>query len=303
MTHINLLRNVATLTTSKLYSPGSNHDYETLAGKSGILIFAGLLIACSFAVGCSNDKSKPSNSNASPQIAQSAPPAAVTASAPAPVTEAPAKPVHKRVVHKAPVTVNYEDGTSGLSFHYPRKYALKTGENAEEVASSSAAPMNFVQPGGARMAAVIIPATAYPKSDLISAIFDVSVNKTITAEQCAQFSTVQTSSQKNTDPSSEPVPKPLLGDLELQSAESESNTGARKETTKYYHVFENGGCFEFALDVATTGMEPDEGGKAIDRDEVFNRLEKILNTVKISPIEQSSQTAGTSATAATAPAQ
>lgn len=304
MTHINLFRSVMTLRIPKVDSHGSKDDHEPFTSKSGILIFAGLLIACSFAVGCSNDKSKPANSTALPQIAQAAPPAAMNAPVSAPVTEIP-KPVHKRVVRKAPVTVKYEDGISGVSFHYPRKFVLKTSEDAQKDNSTSPLPMNFVQPGGAQVAAVMIPGTAYPKSDLVSAIFDVSVNKTITSEQCAQFSTVQTgsASQKNADPTSEPPPKLILGDLELQSSESESNTGSRKETTKYYHVFENGGCYEFALDVATSGAEPDEGQKAVDRDEVFKRLEKILSTVKINPVEQSNQTASSSATAATTPSQ
>jgi hypothetical protein len=69
------------------------------------------------------------------------------------------------------------------------------------------------------------------------------------------------------------------------------NAESRKEESKYYHVFENGACYEFALKVATTGSEPDEGGKAIDRDEVFKRLEKILATVKINPVEVEKQTA------------
>lgn len=304
MTHINLFRNLTTLTIPGVDSRGSKDDHDPFTRKTGIVIFAGLLIACSIAVGCTSDKSKPENSTTSPQIAQSAPPAAMSAPVPAPVAEIP-KPVHKRVVHKAPVTVEYEDGTSGISFRYPRRYVLKTGEDAEQLASSSAVPMNFVQPGGAQVAIVMIPGRAYPKSDLIAAMFDVNVNRGITAEQCAQFSTVQTgsASQKNTDLTSESAPKWIMNHLELQSAESERDTGGRKETMKYYHVFENGGCYEFALDVATAGAESDEGGKVIDRDEVFNRLEKILSTVKISPVELSNQTSGTSVSAAGAPAQ
>lgn len=305
MTHIKLFRNVLTSTIQKQNWPGSKDDHETFASKTGVLIFAGLLIACSFAVGCSSDKPKTTSATNSPQIAPSAPPIATNVPVAAPLAETPAKPTRKRVVRKAPVTVKYEDEVSGISFRYPRRYVLKTGEDAEQLASSSTIPMNFVQPGGALMAAVTIPPAAFPKSDLLSAAFGVSVNRTMTAEQCAQFSTVQTgsASEKNTNPNSESAPKLILGDLELQSADSESNTSARKETTKYYHVFENGGCYEFALDVATTGAEPDEGEKAIDRVEVFNRLEKILATVKINPVEPSAQTTGSAATAAVAPAQ
>ena len=59
--------------------------------------------------------------------------------------------------------------------------------------------------------------------------------------------------------------------------------GELEEAAKYFHGFANGACYEFALKVAT-GVETDEGGKHVDREEVFQRLEKILATVKINPV-------------------
>jgi len=66
----------------------------------------------------------------------------------------------------------------------------------------------------------------------------------------------------------------MLGDIELKSLETLASVGAGKEASKYYHVFQNGACYEFTLKVATTG-ESDEGGKPVDRGEVFKRLEKF----------------------------
>ena len=45
---------------------------------------------------------------------------------------AAAKPVHKKTVRKAAPTVTYDDKTSGVSFQYPRRYSLKTGEAADK---------------------------------------------------------------------------------------------------------------------------------------------------------------------------
>jgi len=73
--------------------------------------------------------------------------------------------------------VTYADKTSGISFQYPRKYALETGTAANELVSSDPVPMDFVQPGGVALAAVALPESAYPNSDLASAFFGVSVNK------------------------------------------------------------------------------------------------------------------------------
>jgi hypothetical protein len=268
------------------------------------LIFAALLIVCSIAVGCSSDKPKPVSSNNESPIVQPMPP--VTPTPVAPVQQAAAKPARKKVVHKAPATLTYADKTSGVSFQYPRKYALKTGDSATELISSGSTPTDFVQPGGVTLAVVALPESAYPHSDLASAFFDVSVNKTLTADQCGLFSApqatpaapaapaVQATEQPATPVSSETtvaeaqVAKPaasklIIGDLELQSAED--NAGPR-EQSKYFHVFQNGACYEFAMKVATTVPETatESSIKHVDRDEVLQRLEKILATVKIKTI-------------------
>jgi hypothetical protein len=266
------------------------------------VVFAGILIVCSLAVGCSSDKPKTQSSINQPAIAQLTPSAAVNpTSTPAPAMQAAAKPAHKKVVRKVPATVMYADESSGVSFQYPRKYALKTGDDADKLVSSDAVPMNFVQPGGVALAAVSVPESAYPKSDLALAFFDVSVNKALTAEQCGKFSDakptaeVVAAAQGATQPS-----KLVIGDLELQSTETLASHGTREEASKYYHVFENGACYEFALKVATGG-EIDEGGKRVDREEVFKRLEKILATVKIHPASE--VTASAPAAVPVSPAQ
>jgi hypothetical protein len=291
-------------------------NFET---TSSTLVFAALLIVCSVAVGCSSDKPK-SESSSQPAVTQPTLPAVSTpTTAPAaPALQAATKPVHKKIVHKAPVTLAYADKTSGVSFQYPRKDALKSGDAAGEFVSSDPTPMDFVQPGGVAVAAVTVPESTYPDSDLVSAFFNVSLNKTLTEEQCGEFATPQATPASPADPAtpasanvqpstSGPVAvqpgKLMIGDMELQSSETVASQGTREEASKYYHVFENGGCYEFALKVATTGGETD-GVKHVDRKEVFARLEKILATVKINPVSAPDVTASAPATATptTAPA-
>jgi hypothetical protein len=277
--------------------------------QNSTLVFAALLIVCALAVGCSNEKPKTENSGSTTPVAQVTPPASITPAS-APVTPAepmPAKPAHKKLVRKIPPTVTFADKSSGVTFQYPRKFALKSGDSASQLVSESSAPMSFVQPGGVAVVAVAIPEGAYPKSDLASAFFDVSVNKSLTEEQCGAFSGTQAGSAMPVDgatpttpatpvtaspatPTSAatttaPASKLIIGDMELLSSDTTASVGTRKETAKYYHVFENGVCYEFALKVATTGVETDEGGKHVDRDEIFKRLGKILATVKVNPVK------------------
>jgi hypothetical protein len=273
------------------------------------LVFAGILIVCSVTVGCSSEKPKTQSSINQPAMAQPAPTAAVTpASTPAPTEVVVTKPVHKKIVRKVPATVTYSDETSGVSFQYPRKYALKTGEDADKLVSSDAVPMDFVQPGGIALAAVaVLSESAYPKSNLASAFFDISVNKALTAEQCSEFPVAQTKVAAASDTAVQTDPKPskmkmMIGEMELVSSETLANDGTREEASKYYHSFQGGKCYEFALKVAT-GVETDEGGKRVDREEIFKRLEKILATVKINPVTTPEVTASAPAVPPVSPAQ
>ena len=276
--------------------------------NSSTLVFAALLILCSIAVGCSSEKPKPESSNNQSAMTQSAQPAAASpTNAPAaPVLQAADKPVHKKVARKIPATVTYADKISGVSFQYPRKYALKTGDAADELVSSAPVPMDFVQPGGVALAAVAVPESAYPHSDLATAFFDVSVNKMLTAEQCGQFSVPQATpaaAMEGAAPATRQPSKLMIGDMELESSETLASQGTREEASKYYHVFEKGGCYEFALKVATTGIENQGGAKHVDREEVFKRLEKILATVQIKPAAEVTASVPATPTAPTAPAQ
>lgn len=304
MTRINLFRTksfrTAPSTLNSVAWGKKNFTKKTLDTTS-TLVFAALLIACSLAVGCSSDKPKTVSSAGESPIAQPAPIATTSTPTPAtPVQQAAAKPVHRKVVRKAPAILTYADKISGVSFQYPRKYTLKTGDAADKLVSSDAVPMDFVQSGGVALAAVALPDSTYPNSDLASAFFNVSVNKTLTADQCGEFSVPRPNPAAPADPAIQattqlatpPISKLMIGDMELTSSETnaggQTSAGPREEASKYYHVFQNGACYEFALKVATTELETAQTTnsitKHVDRDEVFQRLEKILATVKINPI-------------------
>jgi hypothetical protein len=251
-------------------------------GKVGAFIFAALLLVCSLTVGCSSDKPKPvSYTNPSP-VAQSPSPVA-NSNLTEPAAQTETKPAARKVVRKRPATVNYSDKTYGVSFEYPRKYAIETGDAATELVATSPLPMNFVQPGGVALAAVELPETGFAQTDFSSAFFNVSVNKALTAEQCAEFAVPNPVASTSGDAAAPEPSKLMLGDMALLGTEAVAGEGTTQSDVKYFHAFENGACFEFALNV-TTMARPTEGGmKHVDRDKVFNRLEKILATVKINP--------------------
>jgi hypothetical protein len=308
MTRINLFHTTAVRSTAFRTTPATldsvawgkiNWGKTNFDKNASTLVFAALLIASSLAVGCSSEKPKTDSSTNQTAATQPTPPV-VTSATPALPLQATVKPAHKKVVRKVPPNLTYADKTSGLSFQYPRKYGLETGNAANELISSDPVPMDFVQPGGVALAAVAVPDSAYPNSDLASAFFGVSVNKELTVEQCGEFFETQPAASADAAPAETAAPaatkasklqpskqdssKLMIGDMELQSSETVASQGTREVASKYYHVFENGACYEFALKVATLGIENQDGAAHVDREKVFQRLEKILATVKIDPV-------------------
>jgi hypothetical protein len=303
--------NVASKTENRFLTWGKN---------ASALVFAALLIICSVTVGCSSDKAKPVSSNNQIPATQPQPPIQAM---PAPALQAESKPVaKKRVVHRKPATVNYTDKTYGVTFEYPRRYAIETGDAASELIQTNVVPMNFVQPGGVALAAVELPETGFINTDFSSAFFNVSVHKSLTADQCSEFVVPQSkpvskselaaastevaktdvakqdsapvtksdaqptaSTDQAKSSTSEPSlnSKLMLGDMELRATEAVTGEGTRQSDSKYFHVYQNGACYEFALNV-TTDVSAEGLVKHVDRDKVFNRLEQILSTVKINPI-------------------
>lgn len=307
MTRINAIRNIAETRSM------------TWGKKTSALVFAAVLIVCSVTVGCSSDKPKPVSTNNQIPVPQPQPETA-SAPIPAPVAEAAAKPAPRKVVRKRPATVNFTDKTYGVTFEYPRRYAIETGNAATELLASNPIAMNFVQPGGVALAAVELPETGFANTDFSSAFFNVSINKSLTADQCSEFAVPQPKAAPlaSTNPENGVTPvsstatptsetqsasgsKLMLGDLELRATEAVTGEGTRHRDSKYFHVFQNGACYEFALNVTTVASE-DGVMKHVDRDKVFDRLQKIMATVKINPVAAPEVTAETPAQTPT-PAQ
>jgi hypothetical protein len=136
------------------------------------------------------------------------------------------------------------------------------------------------------LAAVSLPATSFPGTDFESGLFNVSVNKNVSAEDCGKFSVPQPDPKTPADSGTQPNPassKLTLGELELQSTQAVAAEGSKQSDAKYFHVFHNGACYEFALKVGTIGSGTETATKHVDHDKVFSRLEKILATLKITP--------------------
>jgi hypothetical protein len=133
---------------------------------------------------------------------------------------------------------------------------------------------DFVQPSGVTVVAVEMPRNAFPGADVSSAFFGISVNPGLGPAECSQFASSHPASPEAEAGSPSRV---KIGALELDKAEEMSE----ETDTRYYHVFQSGVCYEFALGLGSPKNGPDNQSRGSDSEAVFAKLEKILSTVKL----------------------
>ncbi len=238
-----------------------------------VAAFAGALLLG--ANGCSQQTKRTvvAPSSSAPQNSQ---PAAALPSTPAPAAAAvPAARVSHP--HKAG---SYSNASLGVSFEYPWQYGLTTGNRANLAPDGGErVPMNFVQPGGHTLSVVEVPQGYFPETDFRSALFNLSVNPKLSAAECEQFASAESGEDEST---AEPG-KVQVGETEYTAIATDD------PAARYYHLYQNGMCYEFALAMQTAdeNVNPESGEKtkAVNPDKVFGRLETILSTVKINPLE------------------
>lgn len=226
-------------------------------------ICAGLVmsIVLFVAVACSK-KDNPASSGIS------APTPAVTNPAPSTAALVP-EPPKKRIRKYRPTNVRYVNTTYGLSFSYPRKYSLQSGGKDTPVQAG------FLKPGAVQIATVDMPDSSYPDTDFAGAVLNVSLHPAMSAEECGQFA-------GSTENAKSAAVK--LGLNEFTTLEQMSGEMARQSDLKYFHLFKNAACYEFALDVETS-RQSDEELAQVDRGQVFKQLEKIVKTARIKDVE------------------
>jgi hypothetical protein len=198
---------------------------QKLAMIAGFTILALLLVVSA----CSKQGPKPalvgvsSPSATSPMPTVAATPAVTMTTAPIAATKV------KKTQKKRPANVTYSDADSGVSFLYPRKFALTSGDKAQHqpaAMSMNEVPMNFVQPGGVTVATVALPGGSYPGTDFASAFFNVKVNRGVSEQECARFAFVDT---RNADGEPVDAEKVKIGSTDMETT-SNFSAGAPPDT-------------------------------------------------------------------------
>jgi hypothetical protein len=250
----------------------SNQNFKQIEGDNWLSIYlpvicAGVVMAVVslVAIACSKQSNQPAAKISAPSM-----PAATSA---APSTSA-ASVVARKLKKARPANATYVNSTYGVSFSYPRKYSLQAGDKP----SSMPVQASFLKPGAIQVAAVDMPDDQYPDTDFSSALLNVSVNPSLTAQECGQFV------PNSTDAEAAKPASAKLGANEFAELEQMNGEDSNQSDLKYFHLYKNGACYEFSLDVVTS-RKPDVDLAQADRGKIFQQLEKILSTARIKEVE------------------
>jgi hypothetical protein len=301
MTQLNLSGRQSTNTQqNKNVEPeGGSVRNQTVGALGALAMFAAVIV-----IGSCSRSSTPVAVQA--PIQPTPPVSAPSVSAPAPALTPTPVQAKARTRKRRPATVSYVNPEYGVSFSFPRQYSLKSGD-AAQLSWGDLGPfqMDFVHPGGVTLAGVQVPGDSYPGTDFKSGFVNLSVNPRMTPEACTQFAfpEAKMGAERSSSDSGEATvskdatakestaadkttvtaTKVKIGAVEFAEVEN-STAGAMKQTdAKYYHAFNNGACYEFALGIGTESDGNVEGITPVDRQAVFGKLEKILATVKLQP--------------------
>jgi hypothetical protein len=247
------------------------------SGKYRAALFGGVMMVTVLLgiYGCSKETSKPATLSTQATTAQPAVP-----DPPAAIPSTPSQPARKRPVQRRASLATYANSDYGVSFRYPKSYNLREGDEAHlSWPGSGPVSMDFIKPGGMTLAAVELPNSSHLNKDLTAAFVNVSVNPSLSSSECAHFAFPDRSL-----PGVDPQSRVKVGTIEFDEMEDLSAPAKTQTDARYYHVFKNGACYEFALGLGTAVNGDADEKSRINSGDTFRKLENVLSTVRIKSV-------------------
>jgi hypothetical protein len=170
----------------------------------------------------------------------------------------------------------YSNPEQGISFWYPRYYALEEGELEEHsFFLKRQEDLDLEQPGATMVVTVLIPEDGYPNTTFEHGSLQLLVNDSATPQVCKELpgsgDSTAASALNN---------MPLQGVL-LRGTQWQYETAGTHVTERDYMGFANGQCYEFRLVVAAEiATEPGGVTKPADEMRILRQLEKIVGSVQ-----------------------
>ena len=171
----------------------------------------------------------------------------------------------------------YTNTQYGFEFKHPADYQIKEGELAGRALSYFIPPQTYFLESGTEVVTVAMPKGTFPATNLEGAFMAVNVGKNLTLVGCQQYNAKS--------PEEKFMTKIIaVNGIEFFQAEDSGVATGHMSVDRIYHTFYNNTCFEIVLGVRTSSAMVPDLAKEVDQNQVFAKLEQILNTFKFNSL-------------------
>ena len=179
--------------------------------------------------------------------------------------------VHKAAARELAFST-YSNSEYGVSFHYPRSFALEEGSTEERAGIRSQEELENEEAGGVLVATVVVPDDAYPNTAFAGGSLQFAVNRYLTAGSCraSLLSRLGDSNGRNGSAT--------IQGVDFAWADHDAGDGSTEFFERDYAGFTNGTCYEFFLRV---GVAADTDGERLpDEKKILGHMEKIVSSLQ-----------------------
>jgi hypothetical protein len=177
--------------------------------------------------------------------------------------------------HREAFLSTYNNPESGISFRYPRNYALEEGDAQERsFLLKTQEDLDIERPGATLVATVFIPEDGYPNTTFEHGSLQLVTDASGTEKTCREEAPVTAT-------------KTVSGRLMVQGTafywtEEQTETGGVKALERTYSGYSQGTCYEFLLTLAVDETSDADGfRKPADATKIMKQLEKIVSSAEI----------------------
>jgi hypothetical protein len=174
----------------------------------------------------------------------------------------------------------YSNPEYGVSFRYPRNFALEEAgdlnENAPEDVSGARTPEQLAQeePGALLLATVVVPDDAYPNTTFAGGSLQLAVNRYLTAGTCGRELISRLGDSNGRTGAA------TVQGVEFAWADNDEGDARTEFFERDYAGFANGTCYEFFLRIGISTTDDADGTRPPDEKKILAHLEKVVSSLQ-----------------------
>jgi hypothetical protein len=209
---------------------------------------------------------------------------AASSAKPASASPAPAQPgaASKHPPRDSSVFALYHNPTYGVSFRFPRNYAIEEQLEPDDSSPDSSSlvrkqqELANAQPGSTLVVSVVVPDDAYPNTTFSEGFLQLAINPGLSQPACRSLAAPSDGHSR--------TGKTIVDSIPFYWREHVSVDSGTARTRRDYAGFSGGACYEFFLEVASTANAANDAPiSRPDVMKVLRPLEKIVSSLQIRP--------------------